>query len=313
MRFKIIKILLFSILFFDACKKKEIAELPPENKNHKNLNQEINVTLKAKENLKNKDEVNIQNSKKVTLNNNNINTENRNIDVNLSQLPATVYGVNTSQLSFKVNGFLVSIFVKNGQYVKKGEVIAKLDNAIFLEQLKLAQYNLDQAKNIEKFARLSLKRTQTLNQKQATTQIALEQSESNSVSSQISVKLAEAQLKIAQTNFNDTSLIAPYSGYILNLNSWIGNYVSATSSFVTLISLENLQIQLLIPQTIENKFKIGQKFPFVSTNQKNKGTFTITNIVPYIDQNTKSYLVIGSPSNSDKQLMSGELILIQLK
>lgn len=282
-------IIIISLTFLSTCKRKEIAELPPESNQNKfiekpDLHDIINIEKKKSDN-----------------------------EVLLNQLPATVYGINTSQLSFRVNGFITSILVKNGQYLKKGEVIAKLDTTILLEQLKLAQYNLEQAKNVERFALLSFKRTQILNQRQATTQIALEQSESNWLSSQIAVKLADAQLKIAQTNFNDTTLIAPYSGYIFNLTVWIGNYVSATTPIVTLASLDNLQIQVFIPQTIENKFKIGQKFSFISTNQKNKGIFTITNIVPYIDQNTKSYLVIGTPSNSEKQLMSGELILIQLR
>jgi RND family efflux transporter MFP subunit len=300
MKYKNIIIALFlGLILFQTCKKKELAELPPEiNFNKK---QELNNMEQNKQNVKITNPIE---KKPIVISNN---------EVILNQLPATVYGTNTSQLSFRVNGFIYSILVKNGQYVKKGQIIAKLDNSIFSEQLKLAQYNLEQAKNSEKFALLSLKRTQTLNQKQATTQIALEQSESNYLNSQIAVKLADAQLKIAQINFNDTSLIAPFSGYIFNLTSWIGNYVSATSPIVTLASLENLQIQLLIPQTIENNFKIGQKFPFKSTNQKNKGMFTVTNVIPYIDQNTKSYLIIGVPSNTEKQLMSGELILIQLK
>ncbi|KAB8036784.1 efflux RND transporter periplasmic adaptor subunit [Silvanigrella paludirubra] len=300
MKYKIIIISLFiGLILFQACKRKEVAELPPEiNFNKK---QELKINEQNEQNLK---QINPAEKKHII---------NLNNEVILNQLPATVYGTNTSQLSFRVNGFIYSILAKNGQYVKKGQVIAKLDNSIFSEQLKLAQYNLEQAKNSEKFALLSLKRTQTLNQKQATTQIALEQAESNYLNSQIAVKLADTQLKIAQINFNDTSLIAPFSGYIFNLTSWIGNYVSATSPIVTLASLENLQIQLLIPQTIENNFKVGQKFPFKSTNQKNKGIFTITNIIPYIDQNNKSYLIIGVPSNTEKQLMSGELILIQLK
>ena len=312
-------LILTSTFFILSCKRQGIAELPPE-------------SLPEKSNLKNMNNPKpIDNSEKKTsdqLNNNlkNVNKSDKNSspteisksientqEVLLNQLPATVYGTNTSQLGFRVNGYLTSINVKNGQFVKKGDIIAKLDSSIMLEQLKLAQLALEQAKNTEHFALLSLKRTQTLNQRQATTQIALEQAEAAWQNAQIAVKLADSQLKIAQINYNDNTLVAPFSGYVFNLTAWIGSYVSATSPLVTLASLDNLQIQLPVPQTLENKFSIGDKLSFTSPNQKGRGTFLITNIIPYVDQNTKTYLIVGIPTNSDKQLMSGELILIKLK
>ncbi len=300
-------IILTSTFFIISCKERNIAELPPEplpikNTSEKKQNDKPNHNLKNISNL-DKNLISTIASK---------NIEN-NEEVSLNQLPATVYGTNTSQLGFRVNGYLASILVKNGQFVKKGDIIAKLNSSIMLEQLKLAQLSLEQAKNTEHFALLTLKRTQTLNQRQATTQIALEQAESSWQSSQIAVKLADSNLRIAQINYNDNNLIAPFSGYIFNLKAWIGSYVSATSPLVTLASLENLQIQLPVPQTFENKFNIGEKLSFTSPNQKGKGTFIITNIIPYVDQNTKTYLVVGTPSNTDKQLMPGELILIKLK
>lgn len=242
-----------------------------------------------------------------------MNIKNNNQEISINQFPATVFGTNISQLGFRVNGYIAAILVKNGQFVQKGQVIAKLDNSILLEQLRLAQFSLEQAKNTEHFTQLSLKRTQTLNQRQATTQIALEQAESAWKNAQIAIKLADAQLKIAQLNYKDTTLVAPFSGYISNLNAWIGNYVSSTTPLVTLISLDNLQIQLPVPQTLQNKFKIGDKFQFTSPTQKAKGTFLVSNVIPYVDPNTKSYLVIGTPINTDKKLMVGELVLIQIK
>lgn len=301
--------ILISSIYIYSCKRKGIAELPPEpliekNDSEKNkINHEKKQINQTNNNLKN------NNLNPNSISNNIENTQ----EISLNQLPATVYGINTSQLGFRVNGYLTSISVKNGQFVKKGEVIAKLDSSIMLEQLKLAQFTLEQAKNTEYFALLSLKRTQTLNQKQATTQIALEQAESSWKNAQIAVKLADSQLKIAQINYNDSTLVAPFSGYIFNLTAWVGSYVSATSPLVTLASLDNMQIQLPVPQTLENKFHIGDKLFFTSPNQKIKGTFLITNIIPYVDPNTKTYLVVGIPSHSDKQLMLGELILIKLK
>jgi RND family efflux transporter MFP subunit len=311
----IIFLSLTNIFFIFSCKRQNIAELPPETNNlRNNIEKQKKNDFKEKNNVQNNNNLKNKNNSDKNINPISTFTNNENtLEVSLNQLPATVYGTNTSQLGFRVNGYLSSILVKNGQFVKKGDVIAKLDSSIMFEQLKLAQLALEQAKNTEHFALLALKRTQTLNQRQATTQIALEQAESSWQNARIAVKLADSNLRIAQINYNDNTLIAPFSGYIFNLTAWVGSYVSATSPLVTLASLENLQIQLPVPQTFENKFNIGDKFPFTTPNQKGNGTFLITNIIPYVDQNTKTYLIVGTPTQTDKQLMSGELILIKLK
>ncbi|MES2614149.1 MAG: efflux RND transporter periplasmic adaptor subunit [Bdellovibrionota bacterium] len=233
--------------------------------------------------------------------------------VDINTLTATVIGVQTSQLSFRISGYVSSVLVKNGQYIKKGQVIARLDNSIALQNLNLAKYDLEKANTAQHFAELTLQRTRTLNQRQATTQIALEQAESGFLNAQIACKQADANLRLSQINFDETNLIAPFDGYLLNISTWIGNYVSSTTAIATLTSTNDLQIQIPVPQTITNNFSIGQEFSFSNSSQNIAGTLKITGIVPYVDASSKTYLLYASPIKIRGQLMAGELVVVNLK
>ncbi len=230
----------------------------------------------------------------------------------LNRVTATVNSSNISQLSFHESGYIKSVNVKNGQFVTKGSEIAELENDILTQQLILAKNTLEQATVNLALSKMTLNRTIELNKKQATTQSAVEKADSDYSSVKISVKTAQANLEIAKINMRDSKLYAPFDGYVLNLNTWIGNYVSLSTSIVTLVSLNDLQIQIPVPQTIPNNFKIGQEFNFLSTSNENSGVLTLSGIVPFVDPNTKTYFLYANPKQVKIPLMSGELIFVQL-
>ena len=302
----------FPLFFLFSCvPKNHLANLPPEQKSQKSVqNDEDNISSSADVKappVKDKP----SNPTANVVPSSDVSTD---ISlVNVSTLTATVNGVATSQLSFRIDGYVQQIFAKNGQYLKKGQVVAILDNTIKEQQLKLAQYALEQAHFNQHYAELAFKRTQTLNKRQATTQIALEQSEAAFNAANVAVKTAEANLKLAEINFNETKLVAPFDGYLFNLSSWVGNYVSSNTNIATMSSLDNLQIQIPVPQTMVNNFSIGQEFSFSNTSQNIGGTLKITGVVPYVDANSKTYLLFATPIKTHGQLMAGELVVVDLK
>lgn len=297
-------LLLFTCL--TACTK-DIAKLPPEvqetkkEKKEKKASQQVTATP-APANLA-EGEANIP-----------IPTKAQESLVAINKVTATVVGLHTSQLSFRINGYLDSVFVKNGELVKKGQMLAKLDTSLQTEQLKLAKYAVEQAKLNAYYADLALKRGQTLAAKQASTQVLLEQAESAAKTAALAAQQASAQLKLQQINYDDSTLVAPFEGYVFNLTAWVGSYISSTAPLLILTSLADLQIQIPIPQTRENKFKVGQKFSFSDPVHNYHGSLVVTGIVPYVDPVTKTYLVFATPEKvNGGQLMAGELILVDLE
>lgn len=321
-RFNLVTWILLLVLFVGCHKDSQIANLPPldpststTNKHKRGAHsQDSNAQSVTPSAINNQPAADVKPATAISQTNvqNAVVTSTSNNEVNVNTLTATVNGVQTSALSFRISGYISSVLVKNGQYVKKGQIIAKLDNSIALQNLNLSKFALEQAETSEHFAELTLKRTQTLNQRQATTQIALEQAELAFQNSQIAVKQAEANWKLAQINYDETNLIAPFDGYLFGLASWVGTYVSSTTIIATLTSINDLQIQIPVPQTVSNNFSIGQEFSFSNASQNITGTLKITGIVPYVDATSKTYLLFAVPVKVHGQLMAGELVIVDL-
>ena len=105
---------------------------------------------------------------------------------NSFSFPAKVVPKTTVDISFRVAGRLQSVNLPEGQYVKKGQVIAKLDSEPFDRAVRMAQVRLKQAK-------LELNRVQAI----ATRGIGSEKSVDNA---QVSYDLAEIDLENAKAN-----------------------------------------------------------------------------------------------------------------
>ncbi|MEL7119470.1 MAG: efflux RND transporter periplasmic adaptor subunit [Bacteroidota bacterium] len=120
-------------------------------------------------------------------------------------LPIEGSGMVTSQtqlnLSFKIGGIVDRVYFKEGQYVKKGQLMAKLKTTEIDAQVIKANQGVDKAKrDLERVKKLYEESAATLEQVQDLTTV---------------LELAEADLEIAQFNQSYAKIIAPTSGRIL--------------------------------------------------------------------------------------------------
>lgn len=128
-----------------------------------------------------------------------------NIEKETISLPVHISGnissSKESKLSFKTGGIIKSIFVDEGDKVKKGQVLAKLDLKEIQEQVKQAAVGLEKAqRDYERVSNLYNDTVATLEQLQNT---------------KSALDVAKATLNIAEYNLKYSSIIAPSDGIIL--------------------------------------------------------------------------------------------------
>ncbi len=182
-----------------------------------------------------------------------------------------------SELRFKTTERIHTIYVKNGQPVKKGQLLASLDNQVLANQLQKAQIELDKAKQKLQEEKINFGGGDTLQ----ITQEVLK-------NLQISSGFLEAQnnLQNAQLLYNQTLLKAPFSGVVANIEAKEGDYITPSDAFCTLISQNKLQVVFSI---LENNLPFvtnGQPVtitPFA--NPETQYTGKITEINPFVDEN----------------------------
>jgi RND family efflux transporter MFP subunit len=185
-----------------------------------------------------------------------------------SILDASGYVVARRQatVSAKITGKLAQLFIEEGQHVKAGDVLARLDDTNALATLLQAQAAVAQAEAVVAQARTAaedLRPTYERNQKQAAAGLispeALEASKSAYDAQVSALHVAEGTLAVqraareaAQRNENDTVVRAPYTGVITTKNAQPGEIISPLSAgggftrtgIGTLVDMDSLEVEV---------------------------------------------------------------------
>jgi membrane fusion protein, multidrug efflux system len=162
----------------------------------------------------------------------------------------TVKAFNTVTISPQVDGKILSVNFSEGQDVKKGDVLARIDPAIYQAQLdqaiaKKAQDDatLENAKrDLERYVKLAA--TNAINKQQADTQAAL-------VAQDIAIVQGDqAAIENAQTTLNYTTITAPLDGRTGIRQVDEGNIVHASASpaIVVITQLKPITVTFNLPQ-----------------------------------------------------------------
>lgn len=179
----------------------------------------------------------------------------------------------------KITGRLVSLAVEEGSRVKKGEVIANLENEDIIAQRREALANLEaaraglvQAKAELKDARLSFEREKNLLAKEFTTKAAYDSAEARYRKADAGVLAGGASVRAALAVLNGTevsldySLIkAPFDAVVLTKNADVGDIVSpmsgaanAKAAVVTIADLDSLLVEADVSESSIKQVYVGQ-------------------------------------------------------
>lgn len=148
-------------------------------------------------------------------------------------IPATIQATQSSVITFQVNGLLQQLPVKDGDPVKRGAVIARLDQRDF-------RNNLNQAKASYDTAETEYQRAVRLAAQDAIAQSVVEQRKSQR-------DISKAQLDTAQKAFDDTVLRAPFDGSVAQVHVENFQNVGAQQAIVTLQSDGDLEAVIDAP------------------------------------------------------------------
>jgi len=150
--------------------------------------------------------------------------------------PGIIKEANEVNLAFRVAGPIEKILVKEGDYVKAGQIIAQIDPRDYKVQLDAAQAQYDQVK-------AEAGRVIELHNRQSVSGNDYDKAVSG-------LKMVEAQLKNAKDQLNDTKLTAPVSGYIQKINFPEKELVDAGMPVASMIDVGHYQVEVDIPVSL---------------------------------------------------------------
>ena len=246
----------------------------------------------------------------------------------VSTITATgaVNAVTTVLVGTQVSGTIKDIYVDFNSPVKKGQLIAQIDPAIFDAQVAQARANLLAAKaNVEKAvvaladAKRTLNRQKELFAKNLVARSDVDAAETayDTAGTQVSaakaqVSQAEAALRIAETNLRYARIISPVNGIVVSRNVDIGQTVAASFQTPTLFNiaqdLTKMQVDSSVAEADIGKIQVGQPVEFTVDAYPDspfQGSVSEIRNAPITVQNVVTYDVVVKVDNPEMKLKPG--------
>ncbi len=183
-------------------------------------------------------------------------------------------------VSSKVTGKVAEIYVEEGMFVEKDQLVAKLDDTNMVKSIELSRAELQASKaSVAETqirlteAKLTLDRNVELAKQQLVSAAALDKARADfeSLSAQLSarraeVNVAEKRLALEQQNWNDTQLRAPFAGVVIRKDSQPGEMISPISAgggytrtgICTLVDMTSLEIEVDVAEAYIQRVRLDQ-------------------------------------------------------
>ena len=224
----------------------------------------------------------------------------------------TLEAVKTVELGTQVSGVITKIYVDYNSEVKKGQLLAQIDETPLLAQLAQSKSTVDQSEAEVKYQKATYERYKALIDKKLIAQSDYDLAEYNynkAVATLHNVKSMNDKDKI---NLSYAKIFSPIDGIILSRAVDEGQTVAASFSTPTLFTIANDLTQMRVEAKVDEadigKIANGQRVEFTVDAfplKKFSGVVTEIRLKPLTSANVVTYTVIINAPNPDKILMPG--------
>ena len=210
------------------------------------------------------------------------------------------------KLSFRSAGIINSFTIKLGQKVKKGQLLAKLDNVNARLSYEQSLTQLNSAQSQMNLAKLSLNRVRSLYEKGSSSLSDFESAKNAYKTAQESYQSAKRGVSIQQEQIKFGYLYAPENGIIAAVASEIDENVNAGQTIATLNAGKDMEIALGLPESIITRVKEGMVVEVSFTAIPGElFKAKVTEVAPAVDANTATYPIKVILNNTSDKIRSG--------
>ena len=246
--------------------------------------------------------------------------------VSIISASGTLQAVTAVQVGSQVSGVIESLGADFNSVVRKGQVIARLEQSLYRSAIDQAQANVTKAAAEVERARVTAADAETKRTRAAeladrqliprndldTATLTRDTAVSQIRSAEASLVQARAALSQAQVNLSKTVIASPIDGVVISRNVEVGQTVAASMSaptlFVIAADLTKMQLNASIDESDMGRVKSGLPVSF-TVDAYPGATFTgeveEVRLNPTIVNNVVTYAAIISAPNPRLQLMPG--------
>ena len=203
------------------------------------------------------------------------------------------------QLSFETSGKITGIFFNEGSHVKKGTLLAKVNDAQLQAQLARLEAQVPLAQE-------RVYRQSTLLQRDAVSKEALEIVKTELATLNADIEKTKAQIE-------QTELRAPFDGVIGLRQVSVGSFASSATVVAKLTSVTPIKVEFSVPERYASEVKKGTNLEFNVDGKLDAFKAQVYATEASLDAETHTLLVRALYPNKDGELLSGQYAGIRLK
>lgn len=207
-------------------------------------------------------------------------------------------------------GQVKQIFVKRGDYVNKGQLLLKLDDAIARQSLVSAEQGLETMKVQLNFARNIYQKQKNLWEQNIGTEVQLITAKNNVETLENQLKSMQEQIKITKEQLQMTNVYSDVSGVAEEVNIRIGETFMGGMQ-IKIVNTTQLKVTTQIPENYIDRVTTGKPVTITLPDINKTVSANISLTGKIIDPNSRSFYV-EAKIPSDKDFHPNQIALVKI-
>jgi membrane fusion protein (multidrug efflux system) len=204
----------------------------------------------------------------------------------------TIEAIDEITVVSEIDGRVVSLPFIEGSYIRKGDLIAQLDDSQLAAEVARTEALYNQSK-------ASYNRIKTIVEQNVGTPQNLDDALA-------ALKVAEANLELAKTRLNKTKIVAPFDGIVGARKVSVGTFLRTGQEITQLANLDQIRVSFSVPERFLGQLKRDAEVTVYSNvypGYEVKGR--IIAIEPILDSETRNVQVVAKVLNPGRKFHPG--------
>jgi RND family efflux transporter MFP subunit len=200
----------------------------------------------------------------------------------------------------RLEGDLVGVFVREGEHVKRGQLLAKFEDSEQESNRTSAIADREAAQSDLETAKWNAEQSEQLFKAGAIAERDLRTAQQTLSASRAKLAAAEARVRATSSLLDDTRALAPTTGVVAKRNVENGEHVARGTDMFTVVRSDVLELAAAVPARQASEIRVGQKVHFSAGGRNLEGT--VARVSPTIDPTNRSITVYTQVPNATDAL-----------
>jgi RND family efflux transporter MFP subunit len=205
----------------------------------------------------------------------------------------------------EVGGQVKRTFADEGQRVRRGVLLARLDDSAVRDAYLSAKSAVRSAESALQIAQRNAERASRLAQAGALPERDLETAQQNATNAEGALADARARLALAEKQLGNTMVRAPINGAVSKREVDPGDVVQVGAGLFTIVDLSSLRLEATVPVEEIDRLKVGAPVEFSVSGYDRQFSGRIERINPAVDPATRQVRIYVVSPNAEQSLVAG--------